>query len=299
MFFRAGALSPAGARLSPAIVETVARTARCASRSSPRSVAWKICRQSGQLERLLRSGARFADKAFIVVVGALSPTARATTSPAATDRGRPGVRALVGGDGLPRAVVEGLAGARKHDFPLERAVFLIVLHHLFSGGSDRAADRWRQDYRIEGVEGLDLHHLYRAMGWPRRRTRRTPAGGRNLPPLRRVAWKRSSSGGGAVRAAARPLPARSTWCSWTPPVSISRGCWVGRRSGRRGFSKDHRAGPQPNDPGGAARRRRPAGMHRNGGPENTADVGSLIPAVDRLRQGAFRSTGSASSPIAA
>ena len=33
------------------------------------------------------------------------------------------------------------------------------------GGSDRAADRWREDYAIDGVEGLDLHHLYRAMAW--------------------------------------------------------------------------------------------------------------------------------------
>jgi hypothetical protein len=64
-----------------------------------------------------------------------------------------------------REVVETLAGARKHDFALERAVFLTVLHRLFCGGSDRAADRWREDYRIDGVEGLDLHHLYRAMAW--------------------------------------------------------------------------------------------------------------------------------------
>ena len=64
-----------------------------------------------------------------------------------------------------RAVVENLAGARNHDFPLERAVFLTVLHRLFSGGSDRAADRWREDYRIEGADRLDLHHLYRAMAW--------------------------------------------------------------------------------------------------------------------------------------
>src|ERR1019366_3440468 len=28
-----------------------------------------------------------------------------------------------------------------------------------------AADRWREDYQINGVEGLDLHHLYRAMAW--------------------------------------------------------------------------------------------------------------------------------------
>ena len=44
-------------------------------------------------------------------------------------------------------------------------MFLTVLHRLFVSGSDRAADRWREDYAIAGVEGLDLHHLYRAMAW--------------------------------------------------------------------------------------------------------------------------------------
>jgi hypothetical protein len=52
-----------------------------------------------------------------------------------------------------------------HKFALERPVFLTVLHRLFVSGSDRAADRWRDDYAIAGVEGLDLHHLYRAMAW--------------------------------------------------------------------------------------------------------------------------------------
>jgi hypothetical protein len=42
---------------------------------------------------------------------------------------------------------------------------LTVLHRLFVSGSDRAADRWREDYAIVGVEGLDLQHLYRAMAW--------------------------------------------------------------------------------------------------------------------------------------
>src|SRR6202043_1535607 len=58
-----------------------------------------------------------------------------------------------------------LVGKRKHGFALERAVFLTVLHRLFVSGSDRAADRWREDYAIAGVDGLDLHHLYRAMAW--------------------------------------------------------------------------------------------------------------------------------------
>ena len=41
-----------------------------------------------------------------------------------------------------RAIIDELAGTRKHGFVLERAVFLTVLHRLFCGGSDRAADRW-------------------------------------------------------------------------------------------------------------------------------------------------------------
>src|SRR3984893_5899550 len=32
-------------------------------------------------------------------------------------------------------------------------------------GSDRACERWLEAYRIEGADGLELHHLYRAMTW--------------------------------------------------------------------------------------------------------------------------------------
>ena len=113
---------------------------------------------SGQLERLLRSGARFAAKAIVL------------TPRRASDRD--GFRRI--GPALAfervweetgcRAVIEAWP-ARKHEFSLERAVFLTVLHRLFAGGSDRAADRWREDYAIDGVEALDLHHLYRAMAW--------------------------------------------------------------------------------------------------------------------------------------
>ena len=105
-------------------------------------------RESGQLERLLRSGARFAAKA--IVVDAFANGGGATSSarrigPALT------FERLWEETGC-RDVIENLARTRHHDFALERAVFLTVLHRLFAGGSDRAADRWRQDYRIEGVE---------------------------------------------------------------------------------------------------------------------------------------------------
>ena len=118
-------------------------------------------RESGQLERLLRSGVRFAAKA--IVVDAVNDGAAITA-----DVRRIGpalVFERLWEETGCRAVIEKLAGERKHGFALERAVFLTVLHRLFAGGSDRAADRWREDYRINGVEGLDLHHLYRAMAW--------------------------------------------------------------------------------------------------------------------------------------
>jgi hypothetical protein len=116
---------------------------------------------SGQLERLVRSGARFVDKAM--VLGAVADDSAVKI---ATRRIGPALvfERLWEATGC-RAVITDLARKRKHGFALERAVFLTVLHRLFCGGSDRAADRWRDDYRIAGVEGLDLHHLYRAMGW--------------------------------------------------------------------------------------------------------------------------------------
>lgn len=54
---------------------------------------------------------------------------------------------------------------RRFGFSVERAVFLTVLHRLFVSGSDRSAEKWREDYRIAGTEKLDLQHLYRAMAW--------------------------------------------------------------------------------------------------------------------------------------
>jgi hypothetical protein len=65
-------------------------------------------------------------------------------------------------------VVEELLTDRKFEFAVERAIFLTVLHRLMAsagGRSDRAAEKWRADYRIGGVEELDLQHLYRAMAW--------------------------------------------------------------------------------------------------------------------------------------
>jgi hypothetical protein len=54
---------------------------------------------------------------------------------------------------------------RHYEFDVERAIYLTVMHRLFASGSDRAAQRWREAYRLPGTEALDLHHLYRAMAF--------------------------------------------------------------------------------------------------------------------------------------
>jgi hypothetical protein len=54
---------------------------------------------------------------------------------------------------------------RGFEFAVERAVFASVLHRLFVSGSDRSCEKWMVDYRIAGIEELQLHHFYRAMAW--------------------------------------------------------------------------------------------------------------------------------------
>ena len=62
-------------------------------------------------------------------------------------------------------IIGGLASVRRHGFHLERAVYLSVLHRLFVSGSDRAAEAWKENYRIPRAEQLALQQLYRAMAW--------------------------------------------------------------------------------------------------------------------------------------
>jgi hypothetical protein len=44
----------------------------------------------------------------------------------------------------------------------------------------RAADRCPEDYRIGGIDGLTLHHLYRAMAWLREELPAKDQDGRTL-----------------------------------------------------------------------------------------------------------------------
>jgi Transposase DDE domain len=117
--------------------------------------------QRGAVDSLLRSGARFADKLLV-----LTAHQRGELTAVRTLR----LGAVLIFERLWRetgcaAVLEQLLGQRRFEFAVERAVFLTVLHRLLAPGSDRAADRWKHDYQLDGAAELGLHHLYRAMAW--------------------------------------------------------------------------------------------------------------------------------------
>src|SRR5215831_11874648 len=117
--------------------------------------------QDGTLERLLRSGARFSHSAVVLTAyekGEATKLATRQLGPALA------IERLWRETGCRRVISE-LAGERGFQFDLERAVFLTVVHRLFDPGSDRAAEKWRHGLVIDGVADLELHQLYRAMGW--------------------------------------------------------------------------------------------------------------------------------------
>jgi hypothetical protein len=229
---------------------------------------------NGQLERLLRSGARFAAKAIV-----LSAAADDAAIKIAVRRIGPALvfERLWEETGC-RAVIAEQAGKRKHGFALERAVFLTVLRRLFVSGSDRAADRWREDYTIADVAGLDLHHLYRAMAWlgeelpEQEQEGRTPFAPRCLKDLVEE----------RLFAHRRDLLTRLDLVFMDTTSLYFEGTG-GQTLGRHGYSKDHRPDLRQMilavllDGDG-----RPVCSEM--WPGNTADVSTLIPVIDRLRR---------------
>jgi len=158
MFFRK---KPSGGRTYLQIVENRREEGKVRQRVVATLGRLDELEQSGQLESLLLSGAKFAQSALVVAAhqrGELTGTS--------TRRIGAGLvfERLWEETGCRAAVEKALKG-RGFSFAVERAVFLTVLHRLMVSGSDRAAERWREDYALEGCEGLELHHLYRAMGW--------------------------------------------------------------------------------------------------------------------------------------
>jgi len=115
--------------------------------------------EKGDIETLVRSLARYSEKVLLVLSGKSDVSAETRKIGPALIFER-----LWKELGIPKVLSHVLTG-RLFWFDVERAVFLTVLHRLLVSGSDRFCDKWRRDYRIEGVEDLSLHHLYRAMSF--------------------------------------------------------------------------------------------------------------------------------------
>ena len=228
---------------------------------------------SGGLDALLHSLGRFSEK--LAVLGAQARGEAVTTR---TARIGPALifQRLWQACAIDKVLLT-LLRQRHFEFPLERAIFLTVLHRLFAPGSDRAAEKWKEDYAIDGTTELSLPHLYRAMAWL----------GEELP-------ENQQSG-------ATPFVPRTTKDVIEEELFAQRRDLFagldlvffdttsfyfhgegGDTIGRRGHSKDHRPDLKQMVVGIV--------LDQQGNPVcselwpgNTADVKSLVPIVERLK----------------
>ena len=227
---------------------------------------------SGQLESLVRSGLRFCQKLAVI-----DAHAAGQTEPVAVARVGPD---LVFGRlweelGIRRTIREALED-RHYGFDVERAIYLTVLHRLFASGSDRAAERWRQGYRLPGTAELELHHLYRAMaflGGPLQEQLSRPVLG---APRCTKDWIEE-----ALFARRRDLFSGLdlVFFDTTSIYFEGRG---GQEIGRRGKSKDHRP-DLPQMVVGLVLDEEGWPLCCEIWPGNTADVNTLLPVAARLQ----------------
>jgi transposase len=229
--------------------------------------------QTGQLDALLVSGARLAQSVLL-----LSAHAKGHLPTITTRRIGPALifERLWQQTGC-RHVVEQLLDGRRFEFDVERAIFLTVLHRLFASGSDRAADKWRTDYQIGGCDGLQLHHLYRAMAWLGEELPKDQQKDKT-PFAPRCVKDRIEEG---VFTHRRDLFS-GLQLVFFDTTSIYFEGEGGQDIGQRGFSKDHRPDLYQMVVGAVLDGQgRPICCEL--WPGNTADVTTLIPVVDRLR----------------
>ena len=226
---------------------------------------------SGRLDALMRSGLRHCEN-FAVI----DAHKAGETEPVAVRRIGPDLvfARLWKQSGIQEALQSTLKD-RRYEFDVERAIYLTVLHRLFATGSDRAAERWRENYLIPGTEALELHHLYRAMAFL----------GDPIEQLEKPT--------GAVRCT-KDLIEESLFDSrrdlfsevdlvFFDTTSLYFEGEGGQSIGKRGHNKDHRPDLKQMVVGMAVDvQGRP--MCCEMWPGNTADVTTLVPIVQRMRE---------------
>jgi transposase len=173
-------------------------------------------------------------------------------------------------------VLKNLLRNRKFEFDVERAIFLTVLNRLLVSGSDRSCIKWKRDYKINGVEELDLHHLYRAMAFLGEELEdQTEASPFSLRCNKDLVEE-------GLFFARRDLFTGLELVFFDTTSLYFEGAG-GETLGQKGHSKDHRPDLNQMVVG--------AVIDDNGKPVccemwpgNTADVKSLIPIVDRMKK---------------
>src|SRR5271166_2512080 len=227
---------------------------------------------SGALASLIASGAKLTDQVLLIHAldedeGALSVAARRIGGPLLF--GRIWDRLGIG------AVLDDLLNERAFEFPVERAVFVAALHRLFVSGSDRDCSSWMEDYDIPGGEGLDLHHFYRAMAWLGEELEEKPDGALAPRCVKDLIEERLFD---RRRDLFTDLSA-----VFMDTTSLSFYGEGGETLGEHGYSKDYRPDLKQMilglvvDGSGSP-------LCTEMWPGNTADVTTLLPVIDRLRQ---------------
>ena len=231
---------------------------------------------SGALASLLASGARLCDQAML-----LCAHERDAEGPRLSTRriGGPLLFERLWEETGCGAVIRDLLAGRGFEFEVERAIFATVLHRLFVSGSDRACDKWIEDYAVPGTDGLALHHLCRAMAWLGEELDAADGGQAHATPFapRRVKDRIEE----ALFERRRDLFSELS-VVFLDTTSLRFEGAGGESLGQRGHSKDHRPDLMQLvlcvviDAEG-----RPIRTEIT--PGNTADVRMLLPVVDRLR----------------
>ena len=138
MFFRT---KPAGSYRYLQIVHSVREGKKVRQQVIATLGRLDLLEASGQLERLMRSGLRHCESFAVIdahAAGEIQPVAIRRVGPDLV------FARLWKESGIPE-VLRSVLKSRQYEFDVERAIYLTVLHRLFASGSDRAAERWREE----------------------------------------------------------------------------------------------------------------------------------------------------------
>ena len=225
--------------------------------------------EKNRVETLIRSLSRFSEKALLILSG------QSETSTEAVKIGPAMIfERLWKETGIQKAIRQ-MTEDRKFEFDIERALFLTALHRLMEPGSDRACDKWRRDYRISGTEGIELHHLYRALNFLGEELDDQIGAAPFSPACIKDRIEE------LLFASRRNLFSGLELVFFDTTSIYFEG--QGGDIGQRGFSKDHRPDLKQMVVGAVIDDRgRPVCCEI--WPGNTADVKTLLPVATRLRQ---------------